>query len=63
MRGEAREVLQVIQARSTKMSWRKAKAKCQSKDGKGEFLESQPEPEVPKLDLTDVQVALDSSES
>ena len=45
------------------MSWRKAKANCQSRDSKGGFLESLPEPEAPKMDPTNVQAALDSSES
>ena len=54
---EAREFLQAMQMRLTKMSWRKAKAKSQSEDGKGGLLESRPEPEVPKMDLTKVQVA------
>ena len=40
-----------------RMSWRIAKAKRQSEDGKGGFLKSRLESEFPKMDLTNAQVA------
>ena len=45
------------------MSWGMVKAKCHNEEGKGGFLESLLEPEVPRMDLTKVQVAVESSKS